>query len=256
MVADIRQQSEAVVSFIQQQAHELDQAAVQVAGAGEQLTGIAELASGVEAQVAQITAGTASNHERLTALFVALDQLRSDALDSGEQTRQLEQAAEKLVGQAESASEQLAEVQLDDYHQHMFDLARRGATAIAARFEADIDAGRIRLDDLFDRKYQAQAGTDPQKYHTRFDRYADEVLPPIQEPLLAGSEAVVYAIATTPEATCRRTTARSTTRRSAIQISIAPGAVASACSTIAPELAVAATSGRCCCRLTAATPAS
>jgi len=199
MVADIRQQSEAVVSFIQQQAHELDQAAVQVAGAGEQLTGIAELASGVEAQVAQITAGTASNHERLTALFVALDQLRSDALDSGEQTRQLEQAAEKLVGQAESASEQLAEVQLDDYHQHMFDLARRGATAIAARFEADIDAGRIRLDDLFDRKYQAQAGTDPQKYHTRFDRYADEVLPPIQEPLLAGSEAVVYAIATTPE---------------------------------------------------------
>ncbi|MCF7201412.1 methyl-accepting chemotaxis protein [Pseudomonas sp. JM10B5a] len=199
MVADIRQQSEAVVSYIQQQAQELDQAAAQVAGAGEQLTGIAELASGVEAQVAQITDGTASNHERLSALFVALDQLRGDALDSGEQTRQLERAAEKLVGQAESASEQLAEVQLDDYHQRMYDLARRGAADIGARFEADVDAGRIRLEDLFDRNYQAQAGTDPLKYHTRFDRYADEVLPAIQEPLLADSEVIVYAIATTAE---------------------------------------------------------
>ena len=32
-----------------------------------------------------------------------------------------------------------------------------------------------------------------------FDRYADEVLPAIQEPLLARSEALVYAIATTPD---------------------------------------------------------
>ncbi|MFT8108446.1 hypothetical protein ACMYMA_23220, partial [Salmonella enterica subsp. enterica serovar Enteritidis] len=77
------------------------------------------------------------------------------ALDSEKQTRQLEQAAERLVAQAESASEQLAEVQLDDYHQAMFDLARQGAAAIAERFEADIQAGRVSLDDLFDRNYRA-----------------------------------------------------------------------------------------------------
>ncbi|WP_431978465.1 methyl-accepting chemotaxis protein [Pseudomonas phenolilytica] len=199
MVADIREQSSAVVSHIQQQASELDEAAEQIAGTGQQLTGITELAGGVEAQVAEITSGTASNHERLTALFVALDQLRADALDSEQQTRQLEQAAERLVAQAESASERLAEVQLDDYHQAIYDLARQGAADIAARFEADIDAGRIAVNDLFDRNYQAQPGTDPLKYHTRFDKYADGVLPAIQEPLLARHDAIVYAIATTPE---------------------------------------------------------
>ncbi|PNG11138.1 chemotaxis protein [Stutzerimonas stutzeri] len=199
MVADIRQQSEAVVSHIQKQADELDAAAGQIATTGEQLSGIAGLAGNVESQVAQISSGTASNHERLTGQFVALDQLRADALGSEQQTRQLEQAAERLVAQAESASEQLAEVQLDDYHQFIFDLAREGAAAIGARFEADIEAGRVSLDDLFDRNYQAQPGTDPQKYHTRFDRYADEVLPAIQEPLLEKHSAVVYAIATTPE---------------------------------------------------------
>ncbi|MGA6099782.1 methyl-accepting chemotaxis protein [Stutzerimonas marianensis] len=199
MVGDIREQSQAVVSHIHRQAQALDEAAQQIATTGSQLTGIAELAVDVETQVAEITAGTASNHERLAQLFVALEQLRSDALDSETQTRQLEKAAENLVGQAEAVSEQLAEVQLDAYHQRIFDLAREGAAAIAARFEADLAAGRLTVEDLFDRNYQAQPGTDPVRYHTRFDRYADQVLPDIQEPLLGQNEALIYAIATTPD---------------------------------------------------------
>ena len=199
MVSDIREQSGAVVSHIQKQASELDEAAAQIAGTGAQLSGIADLAGNVETQVAEIAAGTASNHERLTQLFVAVEQLRADALESEKQTRQLEEAAEKLVGQAETVSEQLAEVQLDAYHQDVFDLARDGAAAIGARFEADLQAGRLTLDDLFDRNYKPQPGTNPTRYTTRFDRYADEVLPGIQEPLLERSDAVVYAIATTPD---------------------------------------------------------
>ncbi|MBC8649826.1 methyl-accepting chemotaxis protein [Pseudomonas sp. MTM4] len=199
MVSDIREQSGAVVSHIQKQASELDEAAEQIAGTGAQLTGIADLAGNVETQVAEIASGTANNHERLAQLFVALDQLRGDVLESETQTRQLEQSAEKLVGQAETVSEQLAEVQLDDYHQGIFDLAREGAAAIGARFEADLQAGRLTVDDLFDRNYQAQPGTNPIRYSTRFDRYADEVLPAIQEPLLERNDALIYAIATTPD---------------------------------------------------------
>jgi len=199
MVSDIREQSGAVVSHIQKQASELDEAAAQIAGTGAQLSGIAELAGTVETQVAEIAAGTASNHERLAQLFVAVEQLRGDALESETQTRQLEQAAEKLVDQAETVSEQLAEVQLDAYHQDVYDLAREGAAAIGARFEADLQAGRLSLDDLFDRNYRAQPGTNPTRYSTRFDRYADDVLPAIQEPLLERNGALIYAIATTPD---------------------------------------------------------
>ncbi|HCJ30017.1 MAG TPA: chemotaxis protein [Pseudomonas sp.] len=197
MVSDIREQSGAVVSHIQKQASELDQAAAQIAGTGTQLSGIADLAGNVETQVAEIASGTANNHERLAQLFVALEQLRGDALESEAQTRRLEKAAETLVGQAEIVSEQLAEVQLDDYHQGIFDLAGEGAAAIGARFEADLQAGRLTVDELFDRDYKAQPGTNPIRYSTRFDRYADEVLPGIQEPLLQRDAALIYAIATT-----------------------------------------------------------
>ena len=199
MVADIRQQSAAVVSHIQRQAEELEAAARQIEFTGEQLRGIADLAADVDAQVEQISAGTASNHEHLAELLVAVEQLRGDVRSSEDQTRQLGKAAEQLVGQAESVSEQLASVGLDDYHQRIYDLALEGAAAIAAQFEADIQAGRISLADLFDRQYQPIPNSFPAKFRTRFDSYADGVLPAIQEPLLKRHEGLVFAIATTPE---------------------------------------------------------
>ncbi|WP_439887061.1 methyl-accepting chemotaxis protein [Pseudomonas sp. MBLB4123] len=199
MVADIRQQSAAVVSHIQHQARELEQAAGQVEQTGTQLHGIADLAQDVERQVAQISAGTANNHERLASLAVAVEQLRGDVRASEGQTRRLGDSAAQLVGQAEAVSEKLAEVSLDDYHQRIYDLAREGAAAVAAQFEADVAAGRIALDDLFDRQYQAIAGSVPAKFKTRFDGYADQVLPVIQEPLLKRHEGLVFAIASTPQ---------------------------------------------------------
>ncbi len=199
MIGDIGAQGEAVVVHIQQQVDQLGQAAGEVAVSGDQLTRIAALAGDMEGQVAAMASGTTSNHQRLSELFVALDQLRADVNGSEEQTRQVEEAAGRLVAQAETVSEQLAQVQLDDYHQRIYDLAREGAAAIAARFEADLQAGHLGLDDLFDRRYVPLPGTQPQKYQTRFDRYADRVLPAIQEPLLARNDALVYVIATTPE---------------------------------------------------------
>ena len=199
IVSDIRQQSSAVVSHMQQQAAQLTQAALQVEHTGEQLQGIASLAEEVETQVGQIDTGTRHNHERLAELSVAVGQLRSDVSDSEGQTRQLSNAAERLVGQAESISEQLATVGLDAYHQRIYDLARHAAAQIAAQFEADIDNGRISAGDLFDRHYQPIAGSFPAKFKTRFDSYADQVLPAIQEPLLAQHEGLVFAIACTAE---------------------------------------------------------
>ncbi len=199
MVADIRQQSAAVVAHIQRQSVELEQAAQQIESAGGQLHGIADQAEEVEQQVAQISAGTADNHQRLASMSTAALQLQSDVQDSEGETRKLAGAAEHLVGLAETVSEQLAEVGLDDYHQRAYDLAREGAAAIAAQFEQDLQAGRIGIDELFDHNYQPIPGTQPQKYRTRFDQYADQVLPALQEPLLKRHEGLVFAICTTPE---------------------------------------------------------
>ncbi|MGA4635147.1 methyl-accepting chemotaxis protein [Pseudomonas solani] len=199
MVADIQRQTAEVVTQIEHLSAELGEGVAQVELTGQHLESIAGLAVGVEQQIGAIAAGADTNREQLTSLFAAVDQVRSDLGISDQQTQRLAQAAVQLEGQAETISERLAEVGLDDYHQRVYDLAREGAEQIARRFEADIEQGRVGLEDLFDRHYQAVPNTAPTKFRTRFDGYADQVLPAIQEPLLKRHEGMVFAIACTPE---------------------------------------------------------
>jgi methyl-accepting chemotaxis protein len=199
MVADIQHRTAQVVEQIRQLSSDLDTGVEQVEHTGQHLENIARLAAGVESQVGEIARGADTNREQLDSLFHAIEQMRSDLAISDQQTQRLAQAAVQMEGQAETISERLAEVGLDDYHQRIYDLAREGASQIAARFEADIDEGRVSLDDLFDRNYQTIPGTSPAKYQTRFDRYADQVLPAIQEPLLPRHEGLVFAIACTQQ---------------------------------------------------------
>jgi methyl-accepting chemotaxis protein len=199
MVADIQQRTAQVVEQIRQLSSDLDTGVEQVEHTGQHLENIARLAAGVEHQVGEIARGADTNREQLDSLFHAIEQMRSDLAISDQQTQRLAQAAVQMEGQAESISERLAEVGLDDYHQRIYDLAREGASQIAARFEADIDQGRVSLDDLFDRNYQAIPNTSPTKFQTRFDRYTDQVLPTIQEPLLPRHEGLVFAIACTQQ---------------------------------------------------------
>ncbi|KAF1052506.1 MAG: Methyl-accepting chemotaxis protein McpA [Stenotrophomonas maltophilia] len=199
MIEDIQARTQSVVAQIRELASELDEGVEQAEGTGRHLQQIATLAAGVETRITEIAEGAGINRHQLDSLFAAVEQMRSDLHVSDEHTHRLADAAEQLESQAEAISERLAEVGLDDYHQRIYDLAREGAQAIATRFAADIEDGRIQADDLFDRNYQALPGSEPTKYRTRFDQYTDEVLPRIQEDLLQRHEGLVFAIACTPE---------------------------------------------------------
>jgi len=78
----------------------------------------------------------------------------------------------------------------------IIDLAQNTARAIAAAFEAGIESGRIRLEDLFDEEYRPIPGSNPQQVMTRCVAFTDEILPPLQEPLLETDRRIVFAIAT------------------------------------------------------------
>ncbi|QXI36838.1 methyl-accepting chemotaxis protein [Pseudomonas xantholysinigenes] len=198
MVADIQARTAQVVAQIRDLADDLGLGVEQVEQAGGQLAQIARLAASVEGQVGEIAEGTQTNQAQLDTLFQAVAQVRSDLEVSDQQTRRLTKAAVQMEGQVESLSERLAEVGLDAYHQRVFELAQAGARQIGERFAADVEQGRIGLDDLFDRQYRPIPGMQPPRFSTGFDHYTDTVLPQIQEPLLQ-HEGLVYAIACTQQ---------------------------------------------------------
>ena len=57
-----------------------------------------------------------------------------------------------------------------------------------------IKNGIITVDDLFDRDYKEIPGTNPQKYHTRFDKFTDEYILPILDKYQASNENVVFVV--------------------------------------------------------------
>ncbi|MCF3638622.1 methyl-accepting chemotaxis protein [Rhizobium sp. TRM95111] len=69
------------------------------------------------------------------------------------------------------------------------------AAEVSARFTAAVQSGAIGMDDLFDRRYQPIAGSDPVQYTTRFTAFTDRVLPDIQEPVLSTSPRIAFCAA-------------------------------------------------------------
>jgi methyl-accepting chemotaxis protein len=73
--------------------------------------------------------------------------------------------------------------------------AQQAASQIAALLEEALRNGNIDAPALFDERYEAVAGSDPQQHLTRFVSLAERLFPQIQEPMLKLSDKVVYCIA-------------------------------------------------------------
>ncbi|MEE7546320.1 methyl-accepting chemotaxis protein, partial [Xanthomonas sp. Kuri4-1] len=73
------------------------------------------------------------------------------------------------------------------------------AARIGAAFTQALARGRIDPAALFSRDYQPIEGTEPAKFSTAFDALCDELLPPLQEPVLATRPWLVFAICANPD---------------------------------------------------------
>lgn len=69
------------------------------------------------------------------------------------------------------------------------------ANQIARQLEDAVSTRRISLDDLFDNTYVPVPDTNPPQYTTRFLRLTEQLLPAIQEPLLASDKRMVFCAA-------------------------------------------------------------
>ena len=79
-------------------------------------------------------------------------------------------------------------------HQRMPEVVQAAAAEVGQQLETALARGQLAEADLFDENYQPIANTKPPKYHTRYDGFADKVLPPLQEPLLEKNSEFTYAI--------------------------------------------------------------
>jgi methyl-accepting chemotaxis protein len=103
-------------------------------------------------------------------------------------------ASRSGLDEAQRAVHTLIDHGIDSSHTRHHGLAKEGAHAVIDAFSKAVREGRISATALFDSKRIPIAGSNPQQYTSPFDRFCDQLLPPIQEALLQRQAGTVFAI--------------------------------------------------------------
>jgi len=184
------------------------------AGNGQARHG-ADLARQAAASLERINGGARETMEKVDAIASAVAQQSSAGSDIAAHVRSIMEMAENNSAAARKTLDEAS--QLDylatnlkeignvfklglagekavETHARMPAMVQRAAREVGALFEKAVDAGRIKLEGLFDDKYVPIPNARPQKYKTRFDDFTDQAVTPLQEQLVDQNSWVVYAI--------------------------------------------------------------
>lgn len=132
---------------------------------------------------AEHSAGISAN---ILQLHTTTEKLVHDLTDVSTQSLSLSSQAEDIFKLLESFD-------VNDRNSEVRDIAINAAKTIGKRFEQAISEGEITEAMLFDFDYTPIPNTNPQKHTTPFDKFTDNVLPAIQEPLLETHSFIIYA---------------------------------------------------------------
>jgi len=186
------------------------------AGTGQAKNGAA-LAQQAASSLERINSGARDTMEKVDAIASAVAQQSRTGHDIADHVRRIMEmaetnsaAAEKALGEAnqlEYLATNLKEIgnvfrlgpagdKAVETHARMPEIVNRAAQGIGQILDKAVDSGRVKIEDLFDTKYQPIPNTKPQKFKTRFDDFTDQAVTPLQEQLVDQNKWLVYAICT------------------------------------------------------------
>jgi methyl-accepting chemotaxis protein len=101
------------------------------------------------------------------------------------------QAASLSFG-SEAIFRELDNIEHDAFFKPILNEAIKASKAISSRFEELLSTGKLTQEQLFSQNYKPIANTNPTKFSTDYDALTDQLLPPIQEPILENKQ-VIFA---------------------------------------------------------------
>ncbi len=126
--------------------------------------------------------------EEVTNLAKGVDLSSGDLKHADERVAKLLELSESLIALIADSGVDTSDTPLIRV---VIDTAKR----ISALFDAAVDRGEMRLEQLMDEKYREIPGTDPRQYMTDYVDYTDRVLPPIQDPIQKSDPRIVFCVA-------------------------------------------------------------
>lgn len=85
--------------------------------------------------------------------------------------------------------------QLSGFDRQALQQARNCAEEVVSQFDLLLTSGKLTMAQLFDTFYIPVPGTDPQKYHTQYDKLTDGILRPILDKYLNKEKRFIFVVA-------------------------------------------------------------
>jgi methyl-accepting chemotaxis protein len=126
--------------------------------------------------------------EEVTNLAKGVDLSSADLKRADERVANLLDSSEGLIAL-------IADSGVDTSDTPLIHVVIDAAKRISTLFDAAIDRGEIRLDQLMDEKYREISGTDPKQYLTDYIEFTDRVLPALQDPIQKSDPRIVFCVA-------------------------------------------------------------
>ncbi len=195
MINEIGDETIAAANTIASLAEEVEHGVNSIGEVGVQLDEILLHASALEDQVRAIAKGAEDTHQQVDQISTSTGTIHEELLNIEGEMKGVSEQTMVLSDLSEGIYESLAELNLDTMHNRLFKIARSAADQIEQAFEQAVRSGQISMEDLFDKTYQPLPNTNPTKYATRYDKFADRVLPDIQEKALQENSSLVFSVA-------------------------------------------------------------
>ena len=129
-----------------------------------------------------------------TAACEQMAETMNEVRDVARQVADCAAETERAIGELTSLTEDLGHLMEEEIQSKGKNAAFTGSRLMERVLSSAVDSGRFSVDELFDENYVPIPGTEPQKYHTKYDTYLDETIQHLEDEFLENDSQVVFAV--------------------------------------------------------------
>ncbi|ACI93337.1 chemotaxis sensory transducer [Afipia carboxidovorans OM5] len=148
----------------------------------------------VERDITAIATAAAANMEHCDVVLAELSDLAKGVDLSSSDLKLADDRVEGLLGASEALIRTIAESGVETSDTVIITAAVDAAAKVGEAFEAAIARGEITEAQMFDRGYREIPGSNPAQHASAYLELADNILPPIQDPVLKVDPRVIFGV--------------------------------------------------------------
>ena len=189
LIEQIQRATNTTIILTEEGTKGVDAANLLVTRVAEELQAILGLIKETTAAAREIKYSTqqqTSASEELASTIVEVRDVAAQVACSAQETTQ-------AIVELTSLSERLKDMMEEELQEKGKAKTQAGARMMERILLQALSSGKLSMDDLFDENYQPIAGTNPLKYHTRFDAFCDAAITKKQDDFLNDSQ-VAFAV--------------------------------------------------------------